>query len=668
MKYRSDIDGLRALAVLPVVIFHIEAGWLPGGYVGVDVFFVISGFLITSIIQGEIERDTFTLADFYERRIRRILPALLTVVAASFAVCLVLFTQRDLYNVAQSVVAAALFVSNVLFFLEAGYFDAASHTKPLLHTWSLAIEEQFYVVVPLVLMLLTRLSRRPVVWIGGLTAASFVLCVSTTHLVPDAAFYLIPWRAWELGLGSLLALGAVPCAGRRAAREAGVVLGIALIAGAAILFDSSTPFPGMAALAPTLGAALVLHAGSGGPTLAGRLLGSAGPVWIGKLSYSLYLWHWPVVVFYIYWVMDLPGPAAALGLFALSLALAWLSWRFVERPFRRPVRVRGAATAGRRTPFVAAGAGTGMLSLAAAAVLALDGAPARLPEDARSMAAYADDVGPRYRECFVEKVRGGDWLSPCVFGAASGGPATVALWGDSHATSLLPALDRAGEQTGVKVALYAHQGCPGLVGFQVHWAGRDHDCGPFLDDTFRAIAEDPEIELVVLTKRAPVYAHGWVPYGLAERNNASLEIGPRFGPPVEDGRRTRFFLEALEKTVAALRAAGKRVALVYPLPEPGVDVPTKLARRMASGERARDLTLSRARFDARTARLLAAYDRLVAEHGLIPIRLHERICDARECRLTLEGVPIFRDETHLTATVAAAFAPRFMDLFRSRHF
>ena len=645
-----------------MVLFHLDVPGLPGGFVGVDVFFVISGFLITSIIRREIDAGAFTLSRFYERRIRRILPALFVVIAVSLAVATALFMPRELTDMAQSGVAATLFGSNVLFFLESGYFDTAVYSKPLLHTWTLAIEEQFYLVVPLLLPALVRWARRPAAWIGALTLASFALCALTTPAMPDAAYYLTPWRAWELGIGTLLAFGTPPVLGRRGVREAAGALGLALVLGSVLLLGDPVPFPGIAALAPTLGAALLIASGCHGPTQVSRLLGTAPPVWIGRLSYSLYLWHWPVIVFYVYWAMDMPGPGQGAALGALSLGLAWLSWRFVEQPFResRPNAWR-APVPGRL--FLGAGVGAGVLCAAAAAILMGEGFPGRLPMEARTAAAFAADYPPRVEECFRDKHEDATWNTPCIYGERADGPAVrVALWGDSHGAALIPALDAAGRDAGAKVALYAHNGCPGIDDFQVYWTGQTHDCGPFLDVTHRRILEDPDLELVILAKRAPLYTQGWPTYGFGERDRGEFRIGTRDGPLPADADRTAFFVEGLERTILALQAAGKRVALVYPLPEVGAQVPEKLARHTLRGGRAEDLVVPRTRFDARAGDVIAAYDRLVEEHDVIALRLHELLCDETVCRLTVGGMPIYRDTNHFSATAARFLAPLFAPL------
>ncbi len=264
--YRADIDGLRAVAVIPVVLFHAGARWFSGGYVGVDVFFVISGYLITTILVQDFSAGRYSIARFYERRIRRIFPALFVVVLCSSVVGHLLLLPEDLKAFAKSVVATTLFVSNIVFWGESGYFDGPAEMKPLLHTWSLAVEEQYYIAFPIVLFLLYRFaSPRIASWVIALGALlSFGLSVWGVHNAPVATFYLLPTRAWELLVGSLLAVGLVPLFRSRAVAEIAAAFGIALILFAVFTFDHDTPFPGLNALAPCIGAALLIQSGRNG--------------------------------------------------------------------------------------------------------------------------------------------------------------------------------------------------------------------------------------------------------------------------------------------------------------------------------------------------------------------------------------------------------------------
>ena len=353
MRYRPEIDGLRAIAVAAVILFHAGFALFSGGFVGVDVFFVISGFLITSIIVEELKTGRFSVLRFYERRARRILPALFTVMAACVPFAYRLLSPDDLKDFAQSLAAICLFASNVLFWGESGYFDTQAELKPLLHTWSLAVEEQFYVVFPLLLLAAWRLGRGVLLsLIGAIAVASLFLSVDEVRNFPSAAFYLLPSRAWQLLVGALASFAADRWStvdGKGASGPiAGEVVGwggMAMIILALFLFDERTPFPGLNAALPTIGTALVLLCASD-RTSVGRMLGWRPLVGLGLISYSAYLWHQPLFAFTKHALLaDLPADLAIV-LCAATIVLACLSWRFVEQPFRdRSLISRGAVFA-----------------------------------------------------------------------------------------------------------------------------------------------------------------------------------------------------------------------------------------------------------------------------------------------------------------------------------
>jgi peptidoglycan/LPS O-acetylase OafA/YrhL len=394
LKYRAEIDGLRSLAILPVVAFHAGIARLSGGFVGVDVFFVISGFLITTIILADLEAGAgpggnpagrFSILEFYKRRILRILPALGVMLVAVVIAAWALMLPNEFRATGKSVLATALFLSNVYFWKTSGYFATAAEMKPLLHTWSLAVEEQFYVFFPLLLVLVARvLNRRFALVVVLLSVLSFLACVILTPRDPGSAFFLLPTRIWELGLGALIAAGGAPTRLSPRAREALAGLGVALILAGVLILSEEDPFPGWNALYPVVGAGLVIAYGAG--TLTGRLLATRPLVYVGKISYSLYLWHWPVIVFY---KMIHGGPLGAPDIalvIALSFLLADLSWRFVERPFRTPgFRLMPAPR------VVAAGVACLAAFLLLGGLIARTGAHWRnYPAEVLSVAAYSD--------------------------------------------------------------------------------------------------------------------------------------------------------------------------------------------------------------------------------------------------------------------------------------
>jgi len=336
MNYRREIDGLRALAVLPVILFH--AGFEPfsGGFVGVDVFFVISGYLITTIILAELEQGKFSIVNFYERRARRILPALFLVMLVCIPFAWVLLSPAELSSFSKSLIAVPLFVSNFFFWSDGEYFETAAELKPLLHTWSLAVEEQYYVLFPLFLMLFWRLGKRWILVILGLVfVASLALAQWGAYAKPAAAFYLLPTRGWELLIGAFAAfyLSKSNCKEfGKAAGEFGGWLGLALILYAVFAYSKVTPFPGIYALVPTLGTFLVILFATQQTTV-GKFVGNKVFVGVGLISYSAYLWHQLVLAYARHWLFDLSLLVTSL-LLVLIFLLSVLSWNYVETPFR----------------------------------------------------------------------------------------------------------------------------------------------------------------------------------------------------------------------------------------------------------------------------------------------------------------------------------------------
>ncbi len=437
LGYRADIDGLRAVAVVPVLLFHAGFPAFGGGFVGVDVFFVISGYLITAHILGDSDAGRFSVLDFYARRIRRIFPALFAMLLGTAAVGLLVLLPGDLVDLGREMSAATALASNVLYWREAGYFEAAAGQKLLLHTWSLAVEEQFYLALPIALLLLHRAGgTRLRDYTAAACLLSFLLAVWGVQHAPSAAFYSAPARAWELLLGSLLAMGVVPPPGRQGVRDALSMEGLGLIAVGVFAYSAGTPFPGAAALPPCVGAALVIHAGVGGRSLAGRVLSARPIVFTGLISYSLYLWHWPLLVF----ARSLAGRgltwAETLAVLALSVAVAAASWRWIERPFRgrRPLLSRAPL-------FAAAGLAIGTVVALGSGLHFARGLPDRLPPEAARLAeGAADRAQGRGRSVgrIPEATRHDD---PCRLGSrGQQAAASFLLWGDSHAGALAGAV------------------------------------------------------------------------------------------------------------------------------------------------------------------------------------------------------------------------------------
>jgi len=460
MKYRPEIDGLRTVAVVPVVLFHAGLPGFAGGYAGVDIFFVISGFLITTLLMEDLRHDRFSILRFYERRARRILPALILVVAAATLAALLTLPPPRIEEYGASMIATALFGANIYFWRTTDYFATAADERPLLHMWSLAVEEQFYIVFPLLLFLLWRWRRSTSgatfgATFLGLAALSFALAVVSAGWKPVANFYLPMTRAWELLAGSLVALalrGAPPARTAAAPWLAG--LGLILVLGALVGIDDTTPWPGAWTMVPVLGTALIL-AFVQADCPAGRLLGWRPMVWIGLLSYSIYLWHQPLLVFARIAASGHPSPTVMGGLALATLPLSWLTWRFVERPFRtRPAQ--GGFSRG--TIFTAAGAGLTAVTLIGAVPMIAPGLTervylARLSQDPRTRyLSLKEIIDPGMRADFMSHSDGPcrrnfnlvtpeavDMLLRCT----ADGQRAVIVTGGSHGMDLYAALTAA---------------------------------------------------------------------------------------------------------------------------------------------------------------------------------------------------------------------------------
>jgi peptidoglycan/LPS O-acetylase OafA/YrhL len=509
--YRHDIDGLRALAVLAVVLFHATP-WLRGGFVGVDVFFVISGFLITRRIAAELDASRFSLAAFWERRVRRIWPAALVVTAVVLVAGWILLVPKDYAALAEDAGAQALMLVNVHFWrnLPRGYFAPASDLRPLLHMWSLAVEEQFYVLLPLVMIACWRFGRAGCTWLLGLLAlASFGCSVFWLPSQPNAVFYLLPFRAWELLVGSLAALVAPRLAGgssgqsaapatapgfapARLGADAVGLAGLALMGGCCFSYTQTTPFPALAAVPPCLGAALVIlghRAGTSGTSPSVRLLSLWPLPAIGRLSYSLYLWHWPVLAF-LRCCLPAPRPDWQVAAMAAVLPVAYVSWRWVEQPFRTrdgtpPEQDLAAASGLRAWRPVFVGVGVWLVVLAAGwGIVRLEGVPARFTEEQRRFldtTKYVDNdykarASFRKRYALLERplpdVRQIDALPRMGADPVRARPDFL-LWGDSHGVAISDEVDRVARLHGLSGHAALLGGTPPLLGVATGQTTRD---------------------------------------------------------------------------------------------------------------------------------------------------------------------------------------------------
>ena len=443
MKYRPEIDGLRALAVIPVILFHAGFELFSGGFVGVDVFFVISGYLITTILIEDIENKRFSIANFYERRARRILPALFFVMVVCIPFAWMWMLPSQMKDFSQSLVAVSLFASNILFLRESGYFDAAAEEKPLLHTWSLAVEEQYYVLFPIFLILAWRFGKNRVFWmIVVMAAISLLLSEWGWRNKATANFYLAPTRAWELFAGSIAAF---------IVQKQGVqknnplaLIGLAAIIFSIFFYDETTPFPSLYALAPVLGVVLlVLYAEK--DTIAAKLLSAKGFVGIGLISYSVYLWHQPLLAFARIRTLEQPSNVLMLVLSLMSVLLAYLSWRYIEKPFRDRTHIN------RNSIFVFSFSGLILFSIFGFIGHKYEGFKDRFQQIVNGYQTnlqYMREIDERYVRCEPEVIAmtRPEYKGILHCSQSRTGEADWIILGDSHAEHLFPGLANSTEK------------------------------------------------------------------------------------------------------------------------------------------------------------------------------------------------------------------------------
>lgn len=658
--YRPEIDGLRAIAVGAVVLYHARVPYLTGGYVGVDVFFVISGYLITSIVARDIQAGAFSLWSFYERRIRRIFPALFVMLAVSTALATLILLADEMSAYARSLLAATTFASNFYFMGDTGYFAGPAESKPLLHTWSLAVEEQFYIVFPIYLFLAARYISR---WVLPVTllllATSLLWCVLLTPVSPDAAFFASPTRAWELLAGSALALAARRTPLPALLAELAGLGGLALILASIFRFSDEIAFPGVYAVVPVVGTVLVITSTNANATVIGALLSTTPMRFLGLISYSLYLWHWPVLVFYRFWRIEHPPAAEIAVVVGVSVALAIMSWRIVERPFRRSSLIHN-----QRLVLGSGIASIGLGAICALGIIVNRGFPDRYPETVEKLLSVK--AAPRHLDsCEVVERPRGIKFRMCGLGGDRNqrdADASFAVWGDSHAASLLPGFDDAAREAGLKGVFAGRGGCVPLIGVTQTKKGYE-TCAVLNNSIIEYFAAHPTIKHVILVSRWSIYAVG-------ERFRG--EHGQRV--LIRDGksetvnvRQNQFvFARGLGRTLEALDALGVHVSILSQTPETEYDVPTALARAEWLG-RAVDLRPTVEQYDERQKLANSVFAVATSDEMVQLVDIRPALCDDNRCSIRDETLPLYRDASHLTPDAAKRFSPHLRRVLELVH-
>jgi peptidoglycan/LPS O-acetylase OafA/YrhL len=606
LPYRPDVDGLRGIAVLAVVAFHANFYQVSGGYAGVDVFFVISGFLITGIITRDLATGRFTLAHFYERRVRRILPALFMTLAGVTLLSLLLSSPLRLQQFGKALLYSSFFGTNFLFAGATDYFDPGYVGQPLLHTWSLSVEEQYYFVYPaFVAFLFARRWPLASVLLLGIAASLAFSEWQVLHSA-KAAFYGTPARAWELFAGGLLAGRRLPKIQSRAMLELIALCGALAIAGAFVAFKPATTFPGLHALLPVLGAFAIIYAGGCGRTFVNRALAMRPIVWIGLISYSLYLWHWPLLML----LRDVMGDEVrrryVLASILLSVLIAWGSLFLVEIPVRRRAILRT-----RRQVFTAAA--IGLVSLAAVGAW-LSSSPrllGRYPPEARTILAFADEPIPgwHYETCFITAKEQNFSAGECL--RIDPHRRNALLLGDSHAAHLRSGIEDA--YPGIN--LLQANGCNAVLG-----AAYEAHCGAFREAVFRKFLPQHRMDLIIVSQ-------SWF----------------------DDDRD----VPRIAATVAYLRRFSPKVVVIGQTPDFDRPVPDLLAfdRRFGTDLTQRHLVREISKLDARM-------EALAGEEGWAYVSGYKAMCPDHCLLYAAPGIPLYRDDGHFTVAGSRLFAER----------
>jgi peptidoglycan/LPS O-acetylase OafA/YrhL len=650
--YRADIDGLRAVAVLSVVFFHAHIAGFTGGFIGVDVFFVISGFLITSIIANDMFRGDFSFLAFYERRMRRIFPALFFLLFSCTLIAAVLLAPPDFLDFSKALVATTCFLSNFYFLGHAGtggYFANLSGLEGLLHTWSLAVEEQFYLLFPAILFALIKWTRRRAVhWISVLALVSFLLSIKLMHHHPSSAFYMLFPRAWELLIGSLLALRAVPPINRRWMRELAGAAGLVLILCANFLYTDDTPFPGLSAFVPCLGAWLVIYAGEQAASCANSVLSFPPLVFIGVISYSLYLWHWPLMVFLHYFLGVESNGIQTLGVIAASILMAFLSFEFVESRFRG----RKAAFT-RRQIFALGLAATATALLIGSFVVRSDGLPQRYAPSTRNL--VLENAARRHdfmEVCSNFKTNPHSLadIDFCYLGPNSG--KKILFWGDSQVQQLYPIVKTLYESGAFK----GHGAVFAIANACVPIQHMNDTRNGFHCDTFSSLAisrgELNDVDTIFIGSNT-----SWS----YEKNRICPSVNGQCIPTATTSDLRRLFLAGLAEDIHQLKSQGKNVIICLPFPTydrqiPLLEIRNAVFSRFGLGGTAIDKTLPDLR---------AQIADLAQKSGAIIFDPRKSLCGDGPCINQIDGVSIYMDGTHIAASQAGILGDNLKQVFEA---
>ncbi|MFH1158342.1 MAG: acyltransferase family protein [Pseudomonadota bacterium] len=656
LAFRTDINGLRAVAVLSVFLHHFGVPGFIGGYVGVDIFFVISGYLMTRIICTKLSEGRLSLAGFYAARTRRILPALAAMTAFVLAAGYVCLISADYRMLGKTALSALAFCSNVVFAGKGNYFDVSAMEKWLLHTWSLSVEWQFYILLPLFLTGLHKFRGGKFLKQG---VVNVLILSMWANLVmagnwPTDDFFLLPSRIWEFLAGGLVFLYAPAFSRIPRLGEAGLLF----ILTAVFFFPAGDiAYPGCWAILPVAGTAFVIAAQK-----RNILLDNKAAQFFGDISYSLYLWHWPLVVGALYFGVPLT-PLNVIVLMSASVLLAKASCVYIETPFRHPEKGRSP-----RVLLLAGFGGYLFIALLSGGVLSFKGLPARMPPDVRAIELEARNAEPdlwrydfNYKNSFDYKKNSP--LPEYVIGAPKVAPSAV-LWGDSHAGAVSLSMKDSLTEAGRAAFIYNFSNCPPLLGAIFAGNLKKYICRALNQATYEKIISSPDLRDVFMVGRWSVYLQGY-----------NEKWGPHpyivFGPEEKADRdnlaeRTKRYAGKIVETACALTAHGKNVTIMAPIPEMGRRVPTFMARSRLLYHRDTTVDIPLSVYRQRHAPVLEALERAAKECGVHVLDPAPLLCDASACSGVRDGKSLYVDDDHLNARGNRILKPMFDEALRQR--
>lgn len=646
MIYRPDIDGIRAIAVLSVVVFHLNEHLLPGGFVGVDIFFVISGYLISKILKNELEKNTFSIWNFYDRRIRRIFPALVVMTIATTAACYLLLLPDSFLHFGRSLAAMGVFSTNILFFLQHGYFAGPSELKPLLHTWSLSVEEQFYLIYPIFLLVFVKRSKGILIFtLVAITCISYGINEYLTDISPAASFYLPIARAWELLAGALIAFTPREHRFNKIQTNLLFILGLSLIVFSLFYINPQSRFPGTIVLLPVLGTCMLLLTGSSKYSYANILIGNKPFVFIGKISYSLYLYHWPVLVLLNYYLVRNLNFVESVTVLFLLVIVSYLSYRFIENPFRQRERIQPKYIFSGSMAFLALCISLGALfSTSRGLPERFDPSIVKLTEKAKNpwrgkcLAKTADDItADEY----------------CVHGNREN--INIAVIGDSHADALIPAILESIDLDSNGIAVFTKKSCRPfydaknisvkyLKNLPTHSSdigssqsnGLNYQCGRFMEETYMKV-EELNIDHVILHGRWSLQYFGTRP------KSAAICYYDKKHPFCSLDNNKNLFLEHLSTTLDSF--ISKSVTLIGPVPSYPYEVPEALGRARLFG----NLPTNDLQYTFRGLEVDREIQNLTGKsQNAVYVSIYEELCSESDCTREGNGRSYYNDSNHLS--------------------